>query len=117
MCSELPLSSQSGGGIGDVCSVDAFAMPVWSDAERDGPVRRLLKDRGIAVVHHLIAVVLKVLAKVVELGPRFMTSGTGHAVLARKSRNGAHVERWRRNGDRGARVCKNEGKKQESDEK
>src|SRR3984893_10534740 len=117
MCSELALGGQSGGGVEKVGSVDALAVRVWSDAARDGPVGRLLKNRGIAVVHHLIAVVFEVLAKVVELGPRLMTCGTGHAVFARKSRNGAHVHRRWWDGDCGARVCKNKGEKQESEEK
>jgi len=67
---------------------DAYAMPDRRDAEHHRPVPRILPDRGIAIVHELIAVVLELLAEVVQHRPRLVAGRAAQAVLAGESRQG-----------------------------
>src|SRR6266403_1866174 len=115
MCGELALCGESGRGIGDVSAVDAFAVPIGSDTKGDRPVRRLLKNGSVAVVHHLVAVIFEGLPKIVELGPRFMTSRAAHAVFTSKGRDGADMQRRHRDGHSGPRISKNKRQDQESE--
>ena len=62
-------------------------MPVRRDAEGDRPVRRVLPDRRITIIHQLITVVFKFLTEVVEHRPSFMAGRTAQAVLPGESRN------------------------------
>src|ERR1700676_4311936 len=59
-------------------------MPDRNDAEGNRPVARVLPDRGIPVFHELVAVVLKLLAEIVEHRPRLMTGRTAQPILPGK---------------------------------
>src|ERR1700704_490723 len=97
MGGQLPLSSYAPcGRVCNVGAVYALAMPVRSDTKGDWPVRRLLKNGSVAVVHHLVAVVLECLAKVIQFGPSLVTGRTGHTVLACERGDGTEVKRGRR---------------------
>src|SRR3984893_10491072 len=69
----------------------AFAdpMPDRKDTEGDWPVRWILPDRSIALVHELVAVVFELLAEVIQHGPTFMTGRTTQAVLSGEGRQRA----------------------------
>src|SRR5580692_13050993 len=69
--------------------VGAFTMPDRRDTERNGPVSRLLKDGGIAIVSHLVSVVFELLPKRAQLRPRLMARGTWHAVFSCECGKGA----------------------------
>src|ERR1700676_2233091 len=56
-------------------------MPDRNDAEGNRPVSWVLPDRGIPVVHELVAVVLELLAEIVEHRPRLMTRRAAQPVL------------------------------------
>lgn len=53
-----------------------------------GAIRGMLKNRRIAFVPQLVAVVLKHLPEVVQLRPSFMARRARQPIFARKSRNG-----------------------------
>src|ERR1700719_1006228 len=67
--------------------VRALAMPIWSDSHRHWKIGWIARDRRIAVVHHLIAVVAEHLPEVIEFRPTDMTSRTRQSVLSRERRN------------------------------
>ena len=71
--------------------VAAIAVPLRNNAEGDRPVRRILPDRSIPIVHQLVAVVLKLLAKVVEHRPSFVAGGAAQAIFPGKGREGMRV--------------------------
>ena len=62
-----------------------------NNAEGDRPVRRILPDRSIPIIHQLIAVVLELLAKVVEHRPGFVAGGAAQTIFARESGKGVRV--------------------------
>src|ERR1700687_771175 len=86
-------------------AIGAFTMPDGRDAEGKRPIRSILEDGSVALIHHLVAVVFEVLAKWTELGPGFMTGGARHAVLASE----------RRQSGRGATVSKHQGGEKEAE--
>src|SRR5258707_6844587 len=47
----------------DSYAIYALTMPGWRDAEGHRPIRSLLKDRSVPIVHHLVAVVFELLAE------------------------------------------------------
>ena len=47
----------------------AHPVPDRNDAERDRPIAGILPDRGIPVVHQLVAVVFEFLAKEIQHRP------------------------------------------------
>src|SRR5579859_2858045 len=67
------------------------AVPDWNDTERNRPISRVLPDRGIAVIHQLVAVVFELLPKVIEHRPGLMAGGTAEAVLTGESREGVRT--------------------------
>src|SRR5713101_7475498 len=71
----------------NLCLVAAFPVPVGNDAKCSWPIRGVLPDWRIPVVHQLIAVVFELLSKVIQHGPSFMTGGTAQAVFPGKCRN------------------------------
>src|SRR6266446_1175003 len=95
-----------GRGIEDVRTVRTHTMPLRRHAKRHRPISRLLKDGSVAIIPHLVAVVLERLAKVVQLGPGFVTRRTWHAVLPRESRDGVNLAC--RNGQRGSGTAVNQ---------
>ena len=62
----------SGGSGIDSDFIDALATPERSHAQGDRPVGSILPDRGVTIVHELVAIVFKFLAKVVQHRKRFM---------------------------------------------
>src|SRR5260370_14487370 len=71
----------SGSGVNqDLAS--AHPVPNRQDAEGDRPVSGILPDRGVAVVHELIAVVFEFLAEVVEHGPGLVAGRAAQAVFS-----------------------------------
>src|SRR4051812_17557160 len=54
----------------------AFIMPMRRDTHGDWPVRRVLINGGVAIVHQLVAVIAKVLPETIQLRPCFVTSRT-----------------------------------------
>src|SRR5712691_6810582 len=60
------------GGVVDCDFVSAFPAPEGSHAQSDGPVGRVLPDRSVAIIHELVAVVLKLLAKIIQHWPGLM---------------------------------------------
>ena len=52
---------------------------------------RILPDRGVPVVHELVAVVFEFLAKVIQHGPGLMTGRTAQTVLAGEGRKGIRL--------------------------
>src|ERR1700674_2250111 len=88
---EPALSRRVCGRISDIGTIEALAVPIRRYAQGDWPVRRLLKDRGVPFIHHLITVVFEGLSEIVELGPSFMTGRARHAVLPREGRDGIHL--------------------------
>src|SRR5277367_3528472 len=85
-------------GIGiDQNFASADPVPDGKDAEGDRPIARILPDRGIAVVHQLIAVILELLSKVVEHRPRLMASRAAQAVLPGECGDGFGRRRTRQN--------------------
>src|ERR1700685_2250128 len=66
----------------------ADPVPKRKDSKRDRPIAGILPNRGIPVVHQLIAVVFKFLAEEVQHRPAFMESRAAQAVLPGESRNG-----------------------------
>src|SRR3984957_13899041 len=78
--------SGGGGASGRICIhqnlAGAYAVPDRHNAESDRPVSRILPDRGIAVVHELIAVIFELLPKVIQHRPGLVTRRTAQAVLA-----------------------------------
>ncbi len=60
----------------------AHAVPDRRDAERDRPVPGVLPDRGIAVVHELVAVVFELLSKVVQHRPGLMAGRAAQSIFS-----------------------------------
>ena len=69
--------------------VSAHPVPDRRDAESDWPVARVLPDRGVAIIHELIAVVFEFLAEEIQHRPTFMTSGATQAIFSGEGRYGA----------------------------
>ena len=69
-------------------AVGIFAVPVRRNPEADWPVGRVFVDGRIAVVAHLVPVVLKDLAEIVQLGPSLVARRARHAELPRKGGDG-----------------------------
>src|SRR5579864_2629409 len=68
-----------------------YAVPDWRNTERYWPVPRILPDRGIPVVHELVAVVLELLAKIVQHRPGLMTGRAAQTVLPGKRWKGVRA--------------------------
>ena len=66
--------------------IDALAAPERGNTQSDRPVRSVLPDRGIPIVHELVAIVFEVLAEVIQHGPGFMTGRTPQSVFPGKCR-------------------------------
>src|SRR5882724_5027843 len=62
-------------------------MPVRCDAHGHGPIRWIQPDRRIAIVVELVALVLEVLPKAVQLRPRLVAGRTRQAIFASKGRD------------------------------
>src|SRR5882757_9641051 len=75
-------------GLIDQHFVCIFPMPVGGHTEADRPIRWLVENRSVFVVSELVTVVLEDLSEVIELGPSFMTGGTGEPILACESWDG-----------------------------
>ena len=81
----------SGRGLVDGHLVGAFAVPLGRDAHGDRPVAVVLPDRSIPIIHQLVAVVLELLAKVVEHRPGFVAGGAAQAIFSREGGKGVRV--------------------------
>src|SRR5580698_402769 len=90
-------------------------MPDRRDAERNRKVGRVLPDRRVAIVHQLVAVVAKHLAKIIQLRPRRMARRTRQTVLSREGRYRLHSW-YRHRARRGATTTKDRQDQHPSDE-
>ena len=63
-------------------AVGAHPMPLRRYAKRNRPIRRVLVNGGVAIVHQLVAVVLEHLAKGAQPGPRVMAGRARHVILS-----------------------------------
>src|ERR1700752_2030500 len=68
--------------------IRTLPMPLRSDSDRNRKIGRIARNRRIALVHHLIAVVAEHLTEVIELGPADMTRRARQSVLSSERRNG-----------------------------
>src|SRR5258708_13356583 len=86
------LAAGGASGIIHLRAVLAFAVPKRGHAEGHRPVRRLLKNGGVAIVPHLVAVVLEGLPEGAELRPSLLTGRARHPVLPREGRQRVHFD-------------------------
>ncbi len=66
----------------------AHAVPDRRDTEDHRPISRVLPDRGVAIVHELVAVVFELLSKVVQHRPGLVASRAPQPILSGESREG-----------------------------
>src|ERR1700687_2477139 len=95
-------------------AVFVLAVPSWGDAERYRPVGRLLEDRSVPLVHHLVAVVFERLTKRTPHGPTLVAGGAGHAVFSSKSRKRTYFDAGKRRCDERATISKDNREEEKS---
>src|SRR6202790_4121913 len=66
--------------------VCAFPMPLRRDPESYRPVRRILPDWGIPIVHQLITVVFEFLSEIVEHRPSLVTGRASQSIFSGECR-------------------------------
>src|SRR6185312_12260023 len=78
-------------GLIDGYLVGALAVPARRDSYGHRPIAVVLPDRSVPIIHQLVAVVLELLAEIIEHRPGFMAGGTAQAILSRKGGEGVCV--------------------------
>src|SRR5947209_19998449 len=79
-CEFTQSSSADGRVITDLIRTLTVAERCYSQG--NGPIRRILPDRRVTVVHELVAVVFELLSKVIQHWPSFMARRTAQSVFS-----------------------------------
>src|SRR6185437_8286609 len=87
-------------GLIDGYLVGALAVPARRNSYGHRPITVVLPDRSVPIIHQLVAVVLELLAEVVEHRPGFMTGRTAQAILSREGRERVRITGGKEEKDR-----------------